>query len=66
MFDWRGAPPPPPPLPPPPHTSAPSTSVFPAKSFIVPLSQVGVGLHICLKDRQPPKLSSPSKLIMNF
>ena len=46
--------------------STPSTSVFPAKYFMVSLSQLGVGLHNCLKDRQPPKLSSTSKLIMNF
>ena len=39
---------------------------FLAKIFIVPLSQVGVGLHFCLKDLGSPGLSSASKLRLNF
>ena len=74
MFDWRRAPLPlliPPPtsssiiLPPPPPTSSPYFT-FPAIIFIMSLSKLKVGRHICLEIRQPPKLSSTSKLIMNF
>ena len=32
--------------------------LFPAKIFMMALSQVGVGLHFCLKDLVSPKLFS--------
>ena len=42
--------------PPPVRGVSPSTSAFPAKIFMVSLSQLGVGLPFCLKDLWSPKL----------
>ena len=45
---------------------SPSTSAFPAKIFMVSLSQVGVGLPFGLKDLWSPKLEYAPKIKNKF